>query len=214
MGADAAQPATRAGRRRGNPDTRATILAAAETEFAQKGFDRASVRGIAKVAGVDPALVYHYFGSKDDVLLASLDVPFDPREVIPALTLAGRAGLGHRIAAQFVSIWDVEANQTRLVAMVRASMSSTAAQDLLRSGLVAMILRPISDVIATPDAIVRSQYVASQLIGLVMTRYVLRLEPLASASANDVVARIAPTLQRYIDDESPPRVDEEPRSLE
>jgi AcrR family transcriptional regulator len=187
MSADAAQPAARAGRRRGNPDTRATILAAAETEFAEKGFDRASVRGIAKVAGVDPALIYHYFRSKDDVLLASLDVPFDPREVISALTREGRAGLGDRIATRFLATWDEEANQTRLVAMVRASMSSRAAQDLLRNGLVAMILRPISEAIATPDAVLRSQYVASQLLGMVMARYVLRL------------ARIGPTLQRYIE---------------
>jgi AcrR family transcriptional regulator len=182
--------------------------------FAQKGFDGASVRGIAKVAGVDPALVYHYFGSKDDVLLASLDVPFDPREVIPALTRGGRAGLGHRIAARFLSIWDEEANQTRLVVVVRASMSSPAAQDLLRSGLVAMILRPISEVIATPDAALRSQYVASQLFGLVMTRYVLRLEPLASAPADDVVSWIGPTLQRYIDGGSRQHVDAEPLRLE
>jgi AcrR family transcriptional regulator len=199
MSADAAQPAGRAGRRRGNPDTRATILAAAESEFAEKGFDRASVRGIAKVAGVDPALIYHYFRSKDDVLLASLDVPFDPREVISALTREGRAGLGDRIATRFVETWDDEANQTRLVAMVRASMSSRAAQDLLRNGLVAMILRPISEAIATPDAVLRSQYVASQLLGMVMARYVLRLEPIASAPADEVVARIGPTLQRYIE---------------
>lgn len=199
MSADATQSAARAGRRRGNPDTRATILAAAETEFAEKGFDRASVRGIAKVAGVDPALIYHYFRSKDDVLLASLDVPFDPREVISALTREGRDGLGLRIAERFLATWDDEANQTRLVAMVRASMSSPAAQDLLRNGLVAMVLRPIREAIATPDALLRSQYVASQLLGMVMARYVLRLEPIASAPADEVVARIGPTLQRYIE---------------
>lgn len=189
----------RAGRRPGNPDTRSTILAAAESEFASKGFDRVSMRGIAKVAGVDPALVHHYFDSKDDVLLASLDVPFDPREVIPALTREGVVGLGPRIVRQFVAIWDDADNQGRLVAVIRASMSSDVAADLLRDGLVRLIVTPISEVIDAPDALLRAQCVASQLIGLATARYILRIEPLASASPDAVVARIGPTLQRYLE---------------
>jgi AcrR family transcriptional regulator len=189
----------RAGRRRGNPDTRATILVAAQSEFAEKGFDRVSMRGIAKAAGVDPSLMYHYFGSKDDVLLASLDVPFDPREVIPALTRDGVAGLGNRIASRFLAIWDDPANQTRLVTVVRASMSSAAAQDLLTNGVARMILRPIREAIATPEAELRTSFVASQLLGLAVARYVLRLEPLASAPSEVVSAAVGPTLQRYLD---------------
>jgi AcrR family transcriptional regulator len=189
----------KAGRRRGNPDTRATILAAAQSEFSDKGFDRVSMRGIAKTAGVDPALMYHYFGSKDDVLLACLDVPFDPREVIPALTREGVDGLGDRIAGRFLAIWDDEANQTRLVTVVRASISSPAARDLLTNGVARMILGPIREAIATPQAALRTSYVASQLLGLAMTRYVLRLEPLASAAPEVVIAAIGPTLQRYLD---------------
>jgi AcrR family transcriptional regulator len=195
----AAATSAKAGRRRGNPDTRSTILAAAQSEFADKGFDRVSMRGIAKTAGVDPSLMYHYFGSKDDVLLASLDVPFDPREVIPALTREGVEGLGSRIAARFLAIWDDPANQSRLVTVVRASMSSTAAQDLLTNGLARMILGPIREVVAPPEAAIRTSYVASQLLGLAVTRYVLRLEPLASAPSEVVMAAIGPTLQRYLD---------------
>lgn len=197
--ADRGPGVVRSGRRPGNPNTRATILAAAESEFAAKGFDRVSMRGIAKVAGVDPALVHHYFGSKDDVLLASLDVPFDPREVIPALTREGVDGLGQRIASQFLAIWDDEDNQIRLVSLVRAAMSSDVAADMLRSGLVHMILAPISEVIDAPDAGLRAQFVASQLLGLAMTRYVLQIEPLASAPRQEVAERIGVTLQRYID---------------
>jgi AcrR family transcriptional regulator len=189
----------KAGRRRGNPDTRSTIVAAAQSEFADKGFDRTSMRGIAKSAGVDPALIYHYFASKDDVLLAAMDVPFDPRQVIPKLTVGGAAGLGDRIAAMFVSIWDDEANQVRLVAIVRAALGSPAAQDLLANGVARMVLRPISEAIGTPDAPVRAQLVISQLLGLALVRYVLRVEPLASAPADIVVASIGPTLQRYLD---------------
>ncbi len=196
---DVRQVGRRVGRRPGNPDTRAAILAAAEAQFAANGFDRVSMRGIAKAAGVDPALVHHYFSSKEDVLLASLDVPFDPREVIPALTEAGVQQLGVRIATQFVSIWDDPGNQARLVAVLRASLSSDVAADLLTNGVLRMIFTPISMAIDAPDALVRAQYVASQLLGLAMLRYVMRIEPLASASAHDVVAQIAPTLQHYID---------------
>jgi AcrR family transcriptional regulator len=189
----------RAGRRRGNPDTRATILVAAQSEFADKGFDRVSMRGIARAAGVDPSLMYHYFGSKDAVLLASLDVPFDPREVIPALIRDGVPGLGDRIASRFLAIWDDPANQTRLVTVVRASMSSAAAQDLLTNGVARMVLGPIREIIATPEAALRTSFVASQLLGLAVARYVLRLEPLASAPSEVVAAAVGPTLQRYLD---------------
>lgn len=191
--------AARAGRRPGRPDTRALILQAAKTEFAGKGFDRATLRSIASTAGVDPALVHHYFGSKDDLLLAALEVPFDPREVVPELAKGGTDGLGLRIAQRFVSIWDTEELRLPLVALIRTSLSSEAATAVLRDGLVRMILQPITAAIDTPDALLRSQLVASQLLGLAVARYVLRLEPLASAPAEVVAATIGATLQRYID---------------
>jgi AcrR family transcriptional regulator len=199
MGRGSSRSRVKAGRRPGNPDTRATILSAAASQFAAHGFDRVSMRGIAKAAGVDPALVHHYFRSKDDVLLATLDVPFDPRVLIPALTSPGGEGLGMRLAAQFLAIWDDADNQARLVAMLRASLTSEVAADLLRSALVRMVFAPISEAVDAPDAPVRAQYVASQLVGLAMARYVMRFEPLASEAAQDVVARIGPTLQRYLD---------------
>jgi AcrR family transcriptional regulator len=192
----------RAGRRPGRPDTRALILQSAKTEFAEKGFDRATLRFIAARAGVDPALVHHYFGSKDDLLLAALEVPFDPREVVPELTAAGAAGLGVRIAERFVSIWDSEERRLPLVALVRTSLSSEAGSVVLRDGLARMILEPISAVIDAPNARLRAQFVASQLLGMAVARYVLRLEPLASAPPEVVVSAIAPTLQRYVDGEA------------
>lgn len=193
------QVAVRAGRRPGRPDTRALILQAAKTEFAGKGFDRATVRSIASTAGVDAALVHHYFGSKDDLLLAALEVPFDPREVLPQLAEGGTDGLGLRIAQRFVSIWDTEELRLPLVALIRTSLSSEAATAVLRDGLVRMILQPISAAIDTPDALLRAQFVASQLLGMALARYVLRLEPLASAPAEAVAATLGTTLQRYVD---------------
>jgi AcrR family transcriptional regulator len=190
----------RSGRRPGRPDTKAVILDAAKAEFAAKGFDRATLRSIALAAGVDAALVHHYFGSKDDLLLAALEVPFDPREVIPELTAAGIDGLGERIARRFVCIWDTEEMRIPLVALVKSSLTSEPAAAQLRDGVVRMVMAPIAAVIDTDDAPLRAQFAASQLIGLAVSRYVLRLQPLASAPPEVVIASIGQTLQRYLDE--------------
>ncbi len=200
MGASPASGArARSGRRPGRPDTKARILSAAKAEFAAKGFDRATLRSIALAAEVDPALVHHYFGSKDDLLLQALEVPFDPREVIPSLTRQGIDGLGSRIAATFITLWDTEEMQMPLVAVVRSSMTSEPAAALLREGFIRMIMGPIVAVIDDRDAALRAQLVASQLLGLAVTRYVLLLEPLASEPAARVIERVGPNLQRYLD---------------
>lgn len=197
--ADQTASKQRTGRRPGSPDTRAAVLTAARNEFATKGFDRTTMRGIASVAGVDAALVHHYFGAKDDLFLAALEIPFDPRVVIPALAADGVAGLGHRIATTFVTMWDVEENRLPLVAMFRAAMTNEETSTLLRNGLARLVLDTMSQVIGAPDGRMRAQLVASQLLGLALTRYVLALEPLASMPPADVVAVIGPTLQRYLD---------------
>ena len=192
---------SRAGRRPGSPDTRALILSAAKTEFATKGFDRASVRGIARAAGVDAALVHHYFGSKDDLMLAALEMPFDPREMVPAMTATGTDGLGLRIATTFLSIWDDDDKREPLVALIKASITSEAAANLLQNGVARMVIAPISaaiDADGRGDAQLRADLVVSQLLGLAVARYVVRLEPLASASAEQVAALLAPALQRYL----------------
>jgi AcrR family transcriptional regulator len=199
MAASEAVARAKVGRRPGNPDTKAAILAAAKDEFSAKGFDRTSMRGIAKAAGVDPALVHHYFDSKDDLLLASLGVPFDPRQVVPLVTSGGVDGLGERIITRFLSIWDDDELRPPLLALVKASTTSDTAAELLRDGVVRMVLDPISAVIASDDAAVRAQCVASQLLGVVMARYVVRLEPFASLPASALVPRVGRMLQGYID---------------
>ena len=157
------------------------------------------MRGIARVAGVDPSLLNHYFASKDDLLLAWLDIPFDPRALIPSLTQEGVEGLGARIATTFLSVWDEPENQPRMVAMLRAVLSSQASVDVFGRHLAPMVLGPISEAVDAPDGRLRAQYVVSQLLGLGVARYVLRLEPLASTPAHEVAARIGPNLQRYLD---------------
>jgi AcrR family transcriptional regulator len=186
------------GRRPGGPDTRGEILAAARAEFSAKGFDRTTMRAVAAAAGVDPALVHHYFGAKEDLFLAALEFPFDPRVVIPAIIGDGPEGLGERIATTFLTIWDDPDKQLPLLALLRSAVSTESGADLMRTGIAGMILDPIVEALELPDGVERAQLVVSQLLGLAVVRYALAFEPLASMPAPDVVRLVAPNLQRYL----------------
>ena len=187
------------GRRPGGPDTRGQILAAARRSFAEKGFAGTTIRAVAAEAEVDPALVHHYFGSKDDLFLAALEIPVDPRALVPRVFEPGVAGAGERLLRLFLSVWDDPAARLPLIALVRSSLTEEGPETLLQQGILRMVLQPLRAVLPAAEADRRVQLVASQLIGLVMTRYVLALEPLASQPAEDIVAWVAPTLQRYLD---------------
>jgi AcrR family transcriptional regulator len=186
------------GRRPGGGDTRHEILAAAQTEFAAKGYDGTTIRAVGAAAGVDPALVHHFFGSKDDLFLAALQIPFDPRVVIPGVVAAGADGLGVRLIETFLSIWEDPKARMPLLAVVRSGLASESAGTLLADGMLRMIFTPVAQALGTPDAQLRAQLVASQLLGLVIARYVLALEPLASLPPEEVVRLLGPTLQRCL----------------
>jgi AcrR family transcriptional regulator len=187
------------GRRPGGPDTRGEILAAARRSFAGKGFGGTTIRGVAGEAGVDPALVHHYFGSKDDLFLAALDIPVDPRRLVPTVFEAGLPGSGERLLRLFLSVWDDPHARLPLLALVRSTLGQEAPESLLQQGILRMVLRPLREALPPEEADRRVQLVLSQMVGLVVTRYLLALEPLASMPADDVVAWVAPTLQRYLD---------------
>jgi AcrR family transcriptional regulator len=193
-------PAQRSrGRRPGGPDTRGQILAAARKSFADKGFAATTIRAVAGEAGVDPALVHHYFGSKDDLFLAALEIPVDPRALVPQVFEAGLDGAGERLLRLFLKVWDDPRTRLPLVALVRASLGQDAPESLLQQGILRMVLDPLRAVLPAGEADRRMQLVVSQMSGLVVTRYLLALDPLASMPADDVVAWVAPTLQRYLD---------------
>jgi AcrR family transcriptional regulator len=187
------------GRRPGGPDTRGQILAAARESFAHKGFSGTTIRAVAAEAGVDPALVHHYFGTKDDLFLVALEIPVDPRALVPAVFDEGVAGAGERLLRLLLSVWDDPTARLPLIALVRSSLSQEAPETLLQQGILRMVLQPLRAALPAEEADRRVQLVASQMIGLVMTRYLLALEPLASMPVDDVVAWVAPTLQRYLD---------------
>lgn len=191
--------ATARGRRPGGPDTRGAILAAARESFAHKGFAGTTIRAVAASAGVDAALVHHYFGSKDDLFIAALEIPVDPRQVVPMVFAEGVEGAGERLLRIFLSVWENPEARLPLIALVRASLGEAGPVNLLREGVLRMIFTPLREILPGDDAEERVQLVLSQLVGLVVARYVLAVEPLASMPPEDVVAWVAPTVQRYLD---------------
>ena len=190
------------GRRPGAPDTKAEVLAAARTSFAEKGFRGTTIRAVAAAAGVDPALVHHYFGTKDDLFVAALQISVDPREVLAPVVAAGPDGAGERLLRTFLSVWDDPELQPGLVALARSMMADDTA-GLVRDGFLPVVVGPVLAGLVTDRPEVRVPLVASQVIGLIVARYVLALPPLAQMPAEDVVARMGPTLQRYLTGDLP-----------
>jgi AcrR family transcriptional regulator len=190
------------GRRPGAPDTRAAILAAARTSFADKGFAGTTIRAVATTAGVDAALVHHYFGTKDDLFVAALELPVDPRAEIAPVLADGPDGAAERLLTVFVGVWDDPANTAVLVAMAR-TMLDPSASHLMRDGFLPVVLQPVGRALGLERPELRMSLVASQLLGIILGRYVLELEPVASMPPETLVATYAPTVQRYLTGDLP-----------
>jgi len=188
----------RTGRRPGDSGTREAILREARQSFGSAGFSGTTIRGVARAAGVDPALVHHYFGSKDELFAAALELPFDPSVVVPALLAEGLDGLGERVVRTFVGIWDATPGQGPLLALLRSAVSDERAAQSLRDFVSRAVIGPLARAAGPDGAELRASLVASQVIGLAVTRYVVRLEPLASASPDLLASQIGPTLDRYL----------------
>lgn len=186
------------GRRPAGEDTRGAILAAARAEFAGRGYDGATLRGIARAAGVDPRLVHHYFDGKDEVFVAAMELPVRPADVVTQVLGPGPDGVGERLVGFFFSVWDTPAGRERLVGLLAAAMTNRAAARMIREFLSReLFLRLVQDLqVDRPE--VRASLAASQMFGVAVARYVVRLEPLASMPAVDLAPLLAPTIQRYL----------------
>ncbi|HET6529947.1 MAG TPA: TetR family transcriptional regulator [Actinoplanes sp.] len=189
----------RSGRRPGNQDTRQSILDAARSTFAEKGFDGASIRAIATEAKVDPALVHHYFGTKDKLFLQSMNMPVDPAELVPKALAGPREEAGERLVRLVLSVWDSPAG-TAAVALLRSAMSNEWTARLMREFVVTQVLRRAVRELGLPEeeAGLRTALVATQMAGLAVVRYILKVEPVASADPETLVRAIGPNLQRYL----------------
>jgi AcrR family transcriptional regulator len=193
-----ARASKRTGRRPGESGTREAILRSARREFAQRGYERTTIRAIAADAAVDPALVAHFFGSKQQLFLSVVELPFEPDIVLPRLLAGDRAEVGERLAGFIVSVLEDPDARSRITGMVRAAATEPAAARMLRELLTRRVFVPLADALGVDDAQLRANLVGSQIVGLVMARYIVGVEPLATLPSADVVRAIAPTLQRYL----------------
>jgi AcrR family transcriptional regulator len=201
----------RPGRRSGDSGTREAILTAARRRFGSHGYDGASIRAIAADAGVDPALVHHFYGTKERLFAAAMSLPVVPSETMEALLTAERARLGPDLADHLgevlvraiLTIWGTVDLRAVFLGLLRSSSTNDQAVDMLREFVSGTILDTLERSAVRQDESpaerrYRAALVASQVVGLAFTRYVLQLEPMASASVDDLVAAVAPTIQRYL----------------
>ena len=200
-----ALPPLRRGRRSGGSDSRELILATARRLFAEHGFDGTSLRQVAREAEVDPAMVHHFFKGKDELFAQSIELPADPDEVLAGVESLDPSQRSEAIVRAVLRLWESPA-QHGLVAFVRGTIGSKAKTALLREMVARTILSRVTAGLpgSLEEAKMRGNLVATQMVGLMLMRYVVRLEPLASASQDEVVRLVAPNVQHYLTGELTP----------
>jgi AcrR family transcriptional regulator len=193
----------RPGRPAGNSDTRDRILANARVLFARNGIANTSIRAVAAAAGVDSALIHHYFGTKEKLFAAAVRVPIDPMDIIGPLRETPVEELGHKIPSMLLPLWDSEVG-AGFIATLRSILAGSEV-NLFRSFIQDVIAVEVGARVDNPPGtgIIRIQFVASQLVGVLMARYILDLEPFKSLPAEQIVETIAPNLQRYLTGDLP-----------
>jgi AcrR family transcriptional regulator len=187
----------RTGRRPGSPDTRERVRRAAQEAFAEAGFEQASIRGIARRAGVDPALVHHYFGSKEALFVASTQLPEALGGRLPAALSGDRATLGDRLARLALSLWEEEQTRLVMLGIARSATSDPRAASALR-GLLEATLLPSVRALGVDRPELRATLAWSQLVGLALARYVLKVGALSEVEPDRLAAILGPMLQRTL----------------
>jgi AcrR family transcriptional regulator len=194
-------PKRRRGRpRAGESDARDRILAAAIEEFGSAGYDGATIRGIAARAGVDSALIHHHFGTKADLFGAVIDAPMRPDLALPEILAGPRHEVGERIVRYVLETWEVPEARRRGVALLRTAIGNKLTTPLVAGFLSRELIGRIARTLEVPDAELRATLAGSQIAGMLIARYVLRLPGLAEASLDDIVERVGPTVQHHLYD--------------
>ena len=193
----------RPGRPAGISDTRDRILTSARELFARNGIANTSIRAVAAAAGVDSALVHHYFGTKEKLFAAAVHIPIDPMDVIIPLREVPVGELGHRLPSMLLPLWDSELG-AGFIATLRSILAG-AEVNLFRTFIQDLIAVEVGPRVDNPPGtgVIRIQFVASQLVGVMMARYILQLEPFASLPPERIAATIAPNLQHYLTGDLP-----------
>ena len=187
----------RGGRRPGSPDTRGEVLDAARRRFARDGYAGASVRAIAAEAGVDPALVHHYFGTKRDLFREAAAFPVDADTLVAAIRAQGSDGAAATLAGAFFEVWERPDTRPHLLSVLRSAMTHDDAAALLRAFVGQELLGPVAAELGVDDPL-RVSLAASQMVGIAVLRYVVELEPLASADVATVVEHVTPALDHHL----------------
>lgn len=175
--------------------TRAAILAAARSHFAEEGYDRTTIRGVAASAGVDPAMVMRYYGNKDGLFAAASDYDLH----LPDLTATPVRRLGQATVSAFLDRWEPagEIDGTLLI-LLRTTLTQDSARETMREIFAGQVGPVVARVSPGPEAPVRAGLIAAHLLGLALTRYVLRLPPIAGLARDELVGWIGPAVQRYL----------------
>lgn len=189
------------GRPKGTSDSRQKILDAAALEFGERGYDGATVRSIARRAGVDAALVHHYFGTKAELFTEAADVPLRPDLIVPKVLAGPQEQVGERLVREVLELVDDEDVRPRAVALLRTAIGGESGESTFVQFLRDEVLPQVASLLDAPDAELRAELVASQIMGLLVARYVLRLPPLSETLIDDLVPIIGPTIQRYLFEE-------------
>ena len=189
---------SRTGRRPGTTDTRNVILAVARRRFATRGYDATSLRGIATEAKVDPALVIHYFGTKEGLFVAATGLPAGLSELFGNLTALPLHDGVQTLVRSYLQFVDSDKSRNAILALVRSAVSNDKAAAMLREFMTAELLPVIAGLTRHPDADLRASLVAAHLIGIATQRHVIRVEPLARASPDDIVALVTPAIEQYL----------------
>jgi AcrR family transcriptional regulator len=193
-----AEPVTRSGRRPGSSGTREAILAAASRQFAQAGYDRASLRTIASEAGVNQKLISHFFGTKQQLFVNAVGLPLNPAEMLPAILAGDKDVVRQRLAELLTALLAQPTLHQRLTGVLRAAASEPEVARMLREFLTREVFEPAAKLLGAEDAHFRANLVGSQIVGLVMARHIVGLEPLASTAPEVIAHVVAPTLERYL----------------
>jgi AcrR family transcriptional regulator len=191
------------GRRPGGVDTRQAIVEAARVDFADQGYDGTSLRGVARRAAVDPALVHHYFGGKAQLFAAVMDIPADPAALISAVVDGPRDQVGEALVRTFLAVWDSEDGRQRFQALMRAAVSHEEATRMLREFLTREVFGRVLRAMAVDgerpaDLELRAGLAASQMVGLAMMRYIVEFPAVVDAGHDELAALVGPTIQRYL----------------
>lgn len=176
-------------------ETRAAILSAARKRFAAEGFERTTIRAVAADAGIDPSMVMRYYGSKDGLFSAATDLELR----LPDLESVPARRLGEVLVRHWVEIWEGDGSDELLRVVLRSAITNEAAAQVLRATFGAQVVQAVAQVVKDPaEVATRAGLISSQMLGLSLSRYILKLPPVVALEADRLVATVGPTIQRYL----------------